>query len=171
MTIAGRVLRLPPALWNDVNTDVILAGAHLRVPEEELGRHAFEGVLPDFPELVSGRPILAAGKNFGCGSSREQAPKAILGCGVRLIVAESFGGIFFRNALNLGLALLKVVDPATLDLLQTDVPITVDVERGEIEIDGGASSLLAKPLSKHLLKIVHAGGLLPLLRADAGALE
>ncbi|WP_437762666.1 3-isopropylmalate dehydratase [Sorangium sp. So ce281] len=170
MKISGSVFQIPQEMWDDVNTDLILPGAYLRVPEEELGSHAFEGVIPDFPRLAQTRPILVAGSNMGCGSSREQAPKALLGCGVRLVIAASFGGIFFRNAFNLGLMLLKVPDIEVLRTLCTDAHLEVDPEQGTVVRSSG-DMLRVSPLPPHQLRIVQAGGILQLIRNNPGAFE
>ena len=163
MKLTGRAFRLPPPLWDDINTDIMIAGRHLRLPEEELGRHAFEGVVDDFPAQARARPILVAGANMGCGSSREQAPKALIGCGVRLILAQSFGFIFHRNAINLGLPVLTVPDAGLLQALLIDSEITVDLAGGIIQGDGRELGQV-EPLGQSLLRILEAGGILPLLR-------
>lgn len=166
MIVRGRVFALPEELRDDLNTDVILPAAFLRLPEEELGDHAFHNVLPGFRERLAGRTVLVGGANMGCGSSREQAPKALLGCGVRLVIAESFGNIFFRNALNLGLGLLKVADTGLTSL--SDVELTADLAGGTVTAPG--VEIQGTPLTPHLMKIVRAGGILPLLRQDPAAL-
>ncbi|MEE9139951.1 MAG: 3-isopropylmalate dehydratase [Alphaproteobacteria bacterium] len=169
MKVTGRIFKLPPDHRDDVNTDVIIAGRHLRVPEDELARHAFENVMPDFHEQIEGHSILVAGRNMGCGSSREQAPKALLGCGIRLVIAESFGNIFYRNAVNLGLGVLVLPDPSALDRLEGGREATVDLASGVVEIDGGPT-LEAQPVAEHVMRILSAGGLLPLLKKDPDAL-
>jgi len=163
MRVTGRAYRLPDEWWSDVNTDVILPGAFLRLPEEELASHAFAGAFDDFPSRVAERPILIAGPNFGCGSSREQAPKSLIGCGVRAIVAPSFGSIFFRNAVNLGLAPVRVVEAAALDGLRTDDELDVDLVAGTL--GAGDATIPVGALGRHLAAVIAAGGLLPHLRA------
>jgi 3-isopropylmalate/(R)-2-methylmalate dehydratase small subunit len=169
MTLTGAAYRLPEPVFDDVNTDVIIAGAYLRLPEDELADHAFEGAIPGFREELGEASILVAGSNFGCGSSREQAPKALLGCGVRVVLAESFGGIFFRNALNLGLAPLRVLDADRLRGMTTGTTLTVDLESGSVEVQGGRP-LRAAALGPELMQIVRAGGILSLLSHDPHAL-
>ena len=165
MKLTGHSFRLPEPLWDDINTDVIIAGRHLRLPEQELGHHAFEGVVEGFPELVRERPIMVAGANMGCGSSREQAPKALIGCGVKLILAQSFGFIFHRNAINLGLPVLTVPDA---DLLQAlaDRELIVDLGSGVIQSNGRELARV-EPLGPSLLRILDAGGILPLLSKES----
>ncbi|GAA2682549.1 MULTISPECIES: 3-isopropylmalate dehydratase [Actinosynnema] len=167
MIVRGRVFALPEELRDDLNTDAILPAAFLRLPEEELGDHAFHNVLPGFRERLAGRTVLVGGSNLGCGSSREQAPKALLGCGVRLIVAESFGNIFFRNALNLGLGLLKVACSSAFAELH-DAELSADLATGTVTAPG--ADLRGTPLTPHLMRIVRAGGILPLLCQDPTAL-
>lgn len=168
MLIGGQVRRMPADMWHGVNTDAILPAAHLRAPEAELGRYAFAGVLPEFQDWLGGGEVLVAGDNFGCGSSREQACKALLGCGIRLVVAESFGSIFFRNALNLGLALLRVPGTGAQAVLADGVRVEADLATGAVT--GPPGVVHAAPLPPHAMRIVAAGGILPLLREDPGAL-
>jgi 3-isopropylmalate/(R)-2-methylmalate dehydratase small subunit len=168
MIVRGRVFALPAELRDDLNTDVILPAAFLRLPEEELGDHAFHNALPGFRDRLAGRTVLVGGANLGCGSSREQAPKALLGCGVRLVIAESFGNIFFRNALNLGLGLLKVADTGAAVASLSDVELAADLATGTVTAQG--VHIQGEPLTPHLMSIVRAGGILPLLRQDPSAL-
>lgn len=166
MTVEGCILRLPEELHAEVNTDVIIAGRYLRLPEEELAQHAFEGVIPNFQTLAKQRSILVAGRNMGAGSSREQAPKALLGAGIRLVLAESFGSIFFRNAINLGLPVLHV--PNAVGLFTMDDEVVANLETGALHRRGVQVATVALP--NHIMKILRAGGILPLLRNDPGAL-
>jgi len=110
MIIKGKVHKF----GNDVNTDDIIAAKYLvTTDEKELGKHCMENIASGFPQRVKPGAIIVAGKNFGCGSSREHAPRALKGCGVAAVVARSFAGIFFRNAINIGLPFLQLeeVDP------------------------------------------------------------
>jgi len=100
---------------------------------------------------------------MGCGSSREQAPKALIKCGIKLVIAVSFGYIFHRNAINLGLALLKITDENLVDLLKTGVLLDVNLEEGNICIDKVLIKQI-EPLNKISLKILNAGGLMYLLK-------
>ena len=167
--ITGQVRLLSPDLRHDVNTDVIAPSAFMRVPEEELGKHAFSGVIPDFQAWLDGATVLVAGRNFGCGSSREQAPKALIRCGIALICAESFASIFFRNALNLGLGVLAL--PTTsADAFSPGEQIVADLERGTIRKEDG-TELQGRPLGAHLMRIVYAGGILPMIRRQQAAAQ
>lgn len=121
MIIKGKVHKF----GDDINTDDIIAAKYLvTIDERELGSHCMENIVADFPKSVSPGDIIVAGKNFGCGSSREHAPLAIKGCGIAAVIAKSFAGIFFRNAINIGLPILeldKIEDIADGDLLEIDL--------------------------------------------------
>jgi methanogen homoaconitase small subunit len=166
--VEGSAFRLPNELWHDLNTDVIIPSAHLRVPESELPNFAFSGAILNFREQVAGCSILIGGANLGCGSSREQAPKALLGCGIKLILARSFGYIFYRNAINLGLALL-VLDDDNLARIEHAEHIQADLGEGLLRVKG--NEIRADPLNLVILRILRAGGLLQMLRADPRALD
>jgi 3-isopropylmalate/(R)-2-methylmalate dehydratase small subunit len=93
---------------NNVDTDVILPGKCLiLIDPNDLAKHAMEGLDPAFPEKAKNGVIVVGGKNFGCGSSREQAPLALKYSGVKCVVAESFARIFFRNSINIGLPVVE----------------------------------------------------------------
>ena len=104
MIISGRVTKY----GDNVNTDEIIPGAYLVTTDPlELGKHCMEGLDLDFPDKVGKAPIIVAGRNFGCGSSREHAPVALKGAGVACVIAASFARIFFRNAVNIGLPIVE----------------------------------------------------------------
>jgi 3-isopropylmalate/(R)-2-methylmalate dehydratase small subunit len=104
-TIRGRVVY---KLSDDINTDKILAGRYLVLTgDKELAEHCFEGHIDDWNEKVEEGDILVAGENFGCGSSREHAPIALKGSGIAAVVAESFGRIFYRNSIAVGLPVIQ----------------------------------------------------------------
>lgn len=166
MKVGGRVYQLPANLREDVNTDIIIAGRYLRIPKEELGAHAFEGVIDDFTAQAKSNPVLVAGANMGCGSSREQAVHALRGSGVKLVIAMSFGYIFFRNALNLGLPLLQITNREVLESLTTGTHVNVDLATARVTRDG-TECWHGAPMSEHLLKILEAGGILKLVSRDA----
>ncbi len=167
MKLTGRVYQMPENLRDHVNTDVILASSFLRLPASDLGAHAFQNVLPDFSGHLQGATVLVADRNFGCGSSREQAPKALLGAGVRLVIAASFGFIFHRNAVNLGLATMVMPDDEQRQSLEGQVE--VDLAQGAVQ--SGERALYGDALADSTLRILHAGGLLPLLALDNAALD
>jgi len=121
MTIKGKAHKF----GDDINTDDIIAAKYLvSTDAKELGAHCMETINPDFLKKVAQGDIIVAGKNFGCGSSREHAPLAIKGCGVRAVVAISFSAIFFRNAINIGLPFVELKDSQKInagDILEIDL--------------------------------------------------
>ena len=119
----------------DINTDDIIAAKYLvTTDEKELGKHCMENIAPGFAQKVRTGDIIVAGRNFGCGSSREHAPRALKGCGIAAVVALSFAGIFFRNAINVGLPFLELEDVEKI------------AEGDELEIDLGSG--IIKNLTK-----------------------
>jgi len=123
MIIKGKVHKF----GDDINTDDIIAAKYLVTNNaKELGSHCMENIAPDFLKSVSPGDIIVAGKNFGCGSSREHAPLALKGCGIAAVVAKNFAGIFFRNAINIGLPFLELDilnEVSEGDLLEIDLAI------------------------------------------------
>jgi len=158
-TIRGRVLRY----GDNIDTDVIIPARYLVYTDPEvLASHAMEGIDPDFPKKVrSGMNVIIAGRNFGCGSSREHAVIALKHAGVRAIIAESFARIFFRNAVNLGLPLIECSIPAEIGNGEI---IEVYLKRGEIIFPKRGKKFEFKPLPDFLLKIIERGGLIGFLR-------
>lgn len=145
---------------DDVDTDQIVPGRYLTIYDpSELAKHAFEGVRPEFSAEVQEGDVIVAGRNFGCGSSREHAPLALLGAGIRVVVAGSFARIFFRNAVNTGL--LPLVSPDT-DTIPDGSAVVVDPHGGYIEVD--RKRYVLEPVPAFLQKIVDAGGLVEYAR-------
>lgn len=172
---------------DDVNTDVIFPGKYTYTLTDisQFAAHALEDLDPDFAKHVQPGDIIVGGKNFGCGSSREQAAVCIKMCGVRVIVAKSFARIFFRNCINNGV--LPIVCPEAVDAIRKGDIITVDLERSVIRVDGVSSvnsvngvgrsdtadtndtSTFPFPsLSASVMAIIEAGGLIPMLRRKLG---
>jgi 3-isopropylmalate/(R)-2-methylmalate dehydratase small subunit len=147
----------------NIDTDVILPGKYLvLVDPYDLAKHALEGLDPDFPGKAKKGVIIVGGKNFGCGSSREQAPLALKYSGVKCIIAESFARIFFRNAINIGLPVIecKGISAAVED----SDKLTVDFEAGRVQnLSKGKSFQVAK-LPPFILEILSDGGLIENLR-------
>lgn len=146
----------------DVDTDVLAPGSYMKNGIEVIAQHCLEAVRPDFAAGVQTGDVLAAGANFGIGSSREQAAGALGHLGVAAVIAPSFSGLFFRNAFNLGLLLLTCPQAATLQegervqlLLQPDEPLV---------ITSHGQSLACAPIPTFLMDMVQAGGLLALLK-------
>ncbi len=149
MRIEGPAICLPP----DIDTDLIIAGRYLRTKDRSIwATHVFEDLDPALAEKLRGTVIIA-GKNFGCGSSREQAAVALREAGVACIIAPSFARIFFRNAINLGLPL------AEADLCcQDGERVVVDFSDGKVT--AGGTSVDIPPLSPRMLEILESGGLI-----------
>lgn len=147
-------------LGDSIDTDVIIAGRHLASSDPDyLAKHCLAAIRNDFHTSVAPGDLMFAGWNFGCGSSRESAPMALKATGLSCIVAKSFSRIFFRNAVNIGLAAL--VCPEAVDAVEDGDRALVDVATGRIEAAG--RSFRATPLPENLLHIVRAGGLVALM--------
>src|SRR5690554_4656863 len=145
---------------DDIDTDAIIAGRFLTIYDPaELAKHAFEGTRDEFEREVREGDVVVAGSNFGCGSSREHAPLALAGAGIRVVVAKSFARIFYRNAINTGL--LPLVCARTDEIRDGDT-IMVDVDGGFIEVDGKRFAI--EPVPGFLKRIVEAGGLVAYAR-------
>ncbi|KUO42749.1 MAG: 3-isopropylmalate dehydratase [Hadesarchaea archaeon YNP_N21] len=156
-----------PKAWvfgDDVNTDVIIAGRYLvKRDPEELAKHVMEAIDPSFASKVKKGDVIVAGKNFGCGSSREHAPIALKAAGVSAIVAESFARIFYRNAINQGLPAL--VCRGVRNEFNTGDEIEVVLREGLIRNLTTGKLLRAQPMPEFILEILNSGGLLPYLKA------
>jgi len=140
---------------DDVDTDAIIPGRFLTIYDpKELAKHAFEGTRPDFTHNVQKGDIVVAGRNFGCGSSREHAPLALLGAGVNVVIAQSFARIFYRNAINIGL--LPLVCTGT-DEIKDGSSIEVDIKHSVARVN--RKSYRLDPIPTFLQEIVDAGGL------------
>ena len=125
--IKGKVYKF----GDDIDTDVIVPATYLSTFDpKELAKHCMEYTNPEFYSQVKEGDIIVAGRNFGCGSSREHAPIAIKGCGVSIVIAKSFARIFYRNALNIGLYILEC--PQAVDGISADDTVSVNVDTGLI---------------------------------------
>ena len=144
-------------LGDNVDTDVITPGRYLKFGMEEIAQHCLEPVLPNFAKEVKPGDIVVAGRNFGAGSSREQAPGALKHLGVAALVAESFAGLFYRNALNLGLPALVCADAKQI---RENDELTVDFERAVLLNRRTGKAVGFEPIPPHLLQMVQDGGLL-----------
>jgi 3-isopropylmalate/(R)-2-methylmalate dehydratase small subunit len=142
---------------DDVDTDVIVPGRYMKFGIDEIAPHCFEALAPGFASAVRPGDIIVAGRNFGTGSSREQAPAALKHLGIAALVAESFAGLFYRNALNLGLP--AVVCPQAKRIRNGDL-VHVDAEAGRIENRTTGETLSCEAIPAHLMQIVRDGGLL-----------
>lgn len=142
---------------DDVNTDYIISGKYKfkTLDMKELAKHVMEDLDPNFYERVAGGDFIVAGTNFGCGSSREQAPLAIKFAGVGAVLAKSFARIFYRNAINTG---LPVVECDT-DRIDPGDELSVDLAAGVITNRTKGTAIAIKPLPEVMIKILNDGGL------------
>ncbi len=153
MMLEGKAL----VLGEKVDTDVILPGKYLTVIDpQELGRHALEGIADQLPRAVGSGDIIVAGRFFGCGSSREQAPVALKHAGVKAVLAPTFARIFFRNAINVGLPALEL---PTEGFCQDGDRIRVDLRGGVVANLSNGKQERFKPLPGFIMEILEAGGL------------
>jgi len=170
MKIKGKVIRVFP---KDTNTDEIIAGKYKydELDMKKLAAHAFESIDATFYEDAQKiqKPILIAGSNFGCGSSREQAPLVIKACNISCIIAESFARIFYRNGFNVGLPLIECKGMAS-KVRQGD-ELEVDLSMGIIRNVTKGEEYKFKSIPKFMQKLLDAGGLMPYLRAQGGFSE
>jgi 3-isopropylmalate/(R)-2-methylmalate dehydratase small subunit len=143
----------------DVNTDAIIPARYLSVSEAaELAKHCMEDIDIDFVSKVKPGDIIVATTNFGCGSSREHAPRAIKAAGISCIIAKSFARIFFRNAINIALPLLEC-DEAVAQTEAGDI-LEVDLSSGKIKNLNNGLTFIAKPYPDFMAEIISAGGLI-----------
>ena len=144
---------------DDIDTDVIVPATYLSTFDpKELAKHCMEYTNPEFYKQVKKGDIIVAGKNFGCGSSREHAPIAIKGCGVSIVIAKSFARIFYRNALNIGLYILEC--PEAVDGINVGDEVSVDVDTGVITNVTSGTTYQAHPFPKFIQNIIECGGLI-----------
>jgi len=158
MILKGKVHKLD----DDINTDDIIAAKYLVSTDAgELGKHCLESIKPDFASRVSSGDIIVAGKNFGCGSSREHAPLAIKGCGISAVIAKSFAAIFFRNAINIGLPFLEL---ERIDKINDGDSLEIDLANGIIKNLSQNQTYKTQPFPEFLQEIVEKGGLMHWIR-------
>ena len=144
----------------DVDTDVIIPARYLNTSDPaELAKHAMEDLDTTFVERVQPGDIIVAEENFGCGSSREHAPIAIKAAGVDAVIAKSFARIFYRNAINTGLAILEC--PEEVDAIKMGDTVSVDTETGTIVDETTGATFQAQPFPPFIAEIIEAGGLVP----------
>jgi len=154
---------------DNINTDDIIAAKYLDSQDEKfLGSKCMENIDPDFVKRVSCGDIIVAGRNFGCGSSREHAPWAIRGCGITAVVAKSFARIFYRNAINIGLPIIELKE--TDDINSGDV-IEIDLSKGIIKNISKNKIYKTSIFPQFLQEIVKFGGLIKWIKAKGGKNE
>ena len=155
--MSGRVWKF----GDDINTDILAPGAYIKLPIKELASHCLESVDPSFTSKVCEGDFIVAGNNFGMGSSREQAAQVLKELGITAVIAASFGGIFYRNAFNLGLPAIISKD---LTKIATDHQIELDLKTGRIFNITTGQNLVGEIIPGNLLTLIEAGGLVPYLK-------
>jgi len=149
---------------DNIDTDQIIPAEYLVTSDKkELAKHIFEKVRPEFSKKVRKGDIIVAGRNFGCGSSREHAPRAVLGAGISAVIAKSFARIFFRNAINIG---LPVVICENTDVIKEGDSIVVDTEKGTIYLPEKEITVNFEPLSDFAEELIREGGLIEKLKKE-----
>jgi 3-isopropylmalate/(R)-2-methylmalate dehydratase small subunit len=163
--ISGKALKF----GDNVNTDVILPGKYLvlTLNPGELAKHAMEGLDPNFAERAKSGGILVAGKNFGCGSSREEAPLALKHAEVKCVLAEFFARIFYRNAINIGLPVLEC--PGISSKVKEGDRLDVDLKAGIVKDQTKNLTLQATKLPDFIMEILDDGGLIEHLKKKMGS--
>ncbi|HIR47178.1 MAG TPA: 3-isopropylmalate dehydratase small subunit [Candidatus Caccousia avicola] len=149
---------------DNVDTDVIIPARYLNTASHsELAAHCMEDIDKDFVKKVKPGDIMVAGKNFGCGSSREHAPIAIKASGISCVIAPTFARIFYRNAINIGLAILECPEAAAE--IQAGDEVSVDFDTGLIKDETTGKTFQAQPFPPFIQNIIRKGGLLNSLQS------
>jgi 3-isopropylmalate/(R)-2-methylmalate dehydratase small subunit len=160
MNFQGKIYKF----GDDVNTDEIIPARYLNTSNaKELAAHVMEDADPAFPSQVKPGEIVVAGKNFGCGSSREHAPLALKTAGVACVVAESFARIFYRNAFNIGLPILEC--PEAVKSAQTGQQFSIDADQGLITNLSNGKVYQAGKIPPFMQELVAAGGLMAYVKS------
>lgn len=155
--MAGKVIKYEK---DNIDTDVILPGTYLKLHDyDEIAKHAMEGMDPNFHARVKEGDYIVAGKNFGCGSSREHAPIALSHCGIKGVLAVSFARIFYRNSVDGAFLLPIEIDEQTYKKISDGDQIEVNTETSEIQNITKNETYKMKPFSEIVSKIIAAGGL------------
>jgi 3-isopropylmalate/(R)-2-methylmalate dehydratase small subunit len=141
-----------------INTDMLAPGIYMKLPIAAIAEHCLESVDPDFARTVKPGDVIVAGQGFGIGSSREQAAEALKHLGVAAVLARSYGGIFYRNALNFGLPVLVC---SQVDQIGTGDLVSIDPASGAVHNKSRGVTLAASPLPQFLLEMIADGGLVP----------
>ena len=151
----------------NIDTDQIYPGRFLDLTEpDQIGKHALEGADPNFVKEVQPGDLIVASTNFGCGSSREHAAITLRSAGVGAILADSFGRIFYRNVINLGVPL--IVCPGISKIVKRGDVLTVDMTTGKVVNETTGASAEAQPLSEYVLNILESGGIKPMIKKQYG---
>ncbi|MBT3761189.1 MAG: 3-isopropylmalate dehydratase small subunit [Candidatus Nitrosopelagicus sp.] len=145
---------------DNIDTDVIIPGTYLKIHDyNELATHAMEGLDPDFPSKVKDGDFIVAGKNFGCGSSREHAPIALSTCGIKAVIATSFARIFYRNSVDGAFLLPIEIDDETYQKISNSDQLEINIETNQIKNITKNETYSMKPFSEIIAKIISAGGI------------
>jgi len=165
MKLKGKTIKY----GNNVDTDVIIPARYLNTTSKaELASHCMEDIDKDFHKKIKKGDFIAAGKNFGCGSSREHAPVAIKESGIALIIAESFARIFYRNAINIGLPIVEN-EQAAKEINEGD-EVEADFDKGTLTNLTQNKTYKIPPFDAEIQAIINAGGLLELIKSKGGTL-
>ena len=151
---------------DNINTDYVISGRYkFKIQDpKELAKHIFEDIDPDFAARVKAGDILVAGENFGCGSSREQAPQALKSSGFYAVVAKSFARIFYRNAFNIGLLLVE----CNTDFIDDGDELEVNIEKGKLHSKSKGLLLDIKPIPSVMKKLLEDGGVVEHFKKHGG---
>jgi 3-isopropylmalate/(R)-2-methylmalate dehydratase small subunit len=153
---------------DNVDTDVIIPARYLNTSNHaELASHCMEDIDPDFIKKVKEGDIIVAGRNFGCGSSREHAPIAIKASGVSCVIAESFARIFYRNAVNIGLAIVE--SPEAAKAVRDGDTVRIDFGAGRVYDETSGNTYEMEPFPEFIQNIIDGGGLLQSIAKKAGS--
>jgi 3-isopropylmalate/(R)-2-methylmalate dehydratase small subunit len=170
MTTEALVLRgrIAAKLGDNIDTDIIYPGRYLNITDrEKTPEHLFELSYPETRNLIHAGDFIVAGKNFGCGSSREQAAAALKFSGVGAVIAVSFARIFFRNSINLGLP--AIVSATAVERLEAGDELLIDLTAGTIQKVGDEALIAAAPLDPRATELLAGGGLIPYLKKKYAA--
>jgi 3-isopropylmalate/(R)-2-methylmalate dehydratase small subunit len=153
-------------IQDNVNTDYVISGRYkFKIQDpKELAKHVFEDIDPNFAARVRKCDILVAGENFGCGSSREQAPQALKSCGFHAVAAKSFARIFYRNAFNIGLLLVE----CNTDFIDDGDELEIDIEKGKIRNVSKGLVLDTKPIPDIMKRLLQDGGVIAHFKKHGG---
>lgn len=165
MPAPGRFTGRAWVFGDDINTDLLAPGAYMKYGIEALARHCMEHVDPGFAAAVRPGDLVFGGRNFGAGSSREQAVEVLRHLGVAAVVAPSFAGLFYRNGFNLGLPLFTC---PSLPRIAAGQRTGCDLARAQVFVEGLAP-LQCEPIPPHLVEMIHDGGLVPHLARKIAA--
>jgi 3-isopropylmalate/(R)-2-methylmalate dehydratase small subunit len=156
--IKGRVRKF----GDNVDTDAIAPGQTLQLPVDEMKKHAFSPLHPEFYKTVKEGDVIVAGSNFGCGSSREQATIVVKELGFRFIVCDSMARIYLRNCIGLGI--YPILSKGVSRIFDEGDEIEIDVQRGEVKNVRTGKTACFEPLSGTPLRILNSGGIMPILK-------